>query len=108
MRCASKDDVPEEDWREALRREAVIRPLAGRPRLTIAAVDGAAAELGLKRARVYRLIAGDHRLPLGAAGERPGMELIVLGERRVAREPRPPRGAAPAPPRPAGASGARR
>jgi putative transposase len=57
VRCASKDDVPEEDWREALRREAVIRPLAGRPRLTIAAVDGAAAELGLKRARVYRLIA---------------------------------------------------
>ena len=50
VRSASKDDVPEEDWREALRREAVIRPLAGRPRLTIAAIDGAAAELGLKRA----------------------------------------------------------
>ena len=57
VRCAGKDDVPEEDWREALRREAVIRPLAGRPRLSIAAVDCAAAELGLKRARVYRLIA---------------------------------------------------
>jgi len=64
VRCASKDDVPEEDWREALRREAVIRPLAGRPRLTIAAVDGAAAELGRKRARVYRLIAAYRaRLP---------------------------------------------
>ena len=57
VRCVSKDDVPAEDWREALRREAVIRPLAGRPRPTSAAVDGAAAELGLKRARVYRLIA---------------------------------------------------
>jgi putative transposase len=57
VRCTSKDDVHEEAWREALRREAVIRLLAGRPRLTIAAVDSAATELGLKRARVYRLIA---------------------------------------------------
>jgi putative transposase len=56
-RRASKDDVPEEARREALRREAVIRPLAGRPRLTVAAVDAPAEELGLKRARIYRLIA---------------------------------------------------
>jgi putative transposase len=64
---ASKDDVPEEAWREALRREAVIRPLAGRPRLTLAAVNAAAAELGLKRARIYRLIAAYRALAVTSA-----------------------------------------
>lgn len=56
MRCTSKDGVPEEAWREALRREAVIGPLARRPRLTIAAVESAATELGLRRARVEAVI----------------------------------------------------
>jgi putative transposase len=53
----NKHDVCEAAWQEALRREAVIRPLAGRSRLTLAAVDAAAEDLGLKRARIYRLIA---------------------------------------------------
>ena len=45
----NKHDVCEAAWQEALRREAVI--------LTLAAVDAAAEDLGLKRARIYRLIA---------------------------------------------------
>jgi hypothetical protein len=48
---------PKKPREKQLRREAVIRPLAGRPRLTVAAVNAAAEELGLKRARIYRLIA---------------------------------------------------
>ena len=44
------------DWSGALEREAVIRPLADQLRLTEATVQGAAAQLGLDRVTIYRLV----------------------------------------------------
>jgi len=44
------------DWGAALEREAVIRPLADQPRLTEAMVQSAAAQLGLDRVTIYRLV----------------------------------------------------
>ena len=54
------DDVAEDEpvWKEACRREEAIRELLWRypERLTVAAVEGVAWELGLSRATAYRLI----------------------------------------------------
>ena len=54
------DDVAEDDpaWKEACRREEAIRELLRRhpERLTVAAVEDVARELGLSRATAYRLI----------------------------------------------------
>jgi len=44
------------DWSAALEREAVIRPLADQPRLSEVMIQNAAAELGLDRVTIYRLI----------------------------------------------------
>jgi putative transposase len=44
------------DWGAALEREAVIRPLADHPRLTEAMVQSAAAQLGLDRVTICRLV----------------------------------------------------
>src|SRR3982750_1112622 len=46
----------ESDWSAAMAREAVIRPLAEHSRLTRAAVDEAALQLGLSRTSIYRMV----------------------------------------------------
>jgi len=43
-------------WAEAVRREAVIRPLAAAPRLGKAMMETAARRLGLSTPRVYGLL----------------------------------------------------
>ena len=48
--------APKVDWGAALEREAVIRPLADQPRLSEVMIQNAAAELGLDRVTIYRLI----------------------------------------------------
>lgn len=48
-------DVPDEDWAEAVRREAVVRPLAA-TKTSRVAVTAAARDLGLSTAQLYRLI----------------------------------------------------
>ena len=48
--------VSDTDWADAVRREAVIRPLATAARLTRAQVEAAARELGLSPPRIYGLL----------------------------------------------------
>jgi putative transposase len=48
--------APEAAWAEAVRREAVVRPLAGASRLGNTAVAAAARKLGLSVPRVYGLL----------------------------------------------------
>ena len=50
-------NATEVQWREACRREAVIRPLAEQEKVSRAAAIAAADELGMSRAMVYRLVA---------------------------------------------------
>ena len=50
-------------WREACRREAVIRPLAEQEKVSRAAAIAAADQLGMSRAMVYRLVASFRRCP---------------------------------------------
>jgi len=57
----------DEAWAEAVRREAVIRPLAAVPRLSKAAVDVAARSLGLSAPRVYGLLRVFRRQPVTAS-----------------------------------------
>ena len=45
------------DWKEACRREAVIRPLVVEGSVSNAQADQAAQELGVSRSLVYRLVA---------------------------------------------------
>jgi len=54
----------DEEWREAERRERVIRPLAERQRLTQAEVADAVTALGLKRSRIYILVARYREKPV--------------------------------------------
>lgn len=56
-------EEPSRQWELAVKRAAVIEPLAARSRLTHATVDEAARELGLCRSLVYRLIARYRREP---------------------------------------------
>src|SRR5688500_11142659 len=49
-------EIPDAAWREAVRRDGVIRPLAQRERVGRAAVASAALHLGLSVAQVYRLL----------------------------------------------------
>jgi putative transposase len=58
--AARLHDIPDDEREEAARRQAVIQPLAARQRNSLAAVKAAGAQLGLKAAQVYRLIA-NHR-----------------------------------------------
>ncbi len=55
-RKSDKLDVGEDAWREAVAREAIIRPLAGAGRLSPTEVKTACRALGLRRARLYALI----------------------------------------------------
>ena len=56
-------DVSDEDWAEAVRREAVVRPLAA-PRTSRVAVTVAAQDLGLSTAQRYRLIQAFRKQPV--------------------------------------------
>lgn len=70
-------EEPSNQWELAVKRAAVIAPLAARSRLTHSTVDNAARELGLCRSLVYRLIARYRR--------EPGVEAL-LPEKRGRRE----------------------
>ena len=61
-------------WAEAVRREAVIRPLAAEPRLGKAAIAEAVQQLGLRAAQVYSLVRTFRAHPVTAslARSRPG------------------------------------
>jgi putative transposase len=54
----------DEEWREAERRERIIRPLAQRLRLTAGELADATRALGLKRTRIYDLVALYRERPL--------------------------------------------
>jgi putative transposase len=56
--------IAEDAWLEAVRREAVVRPLALADRSTGSFVHAAADALGLSRAQIYRLIARFRRYPV--------------------------------------------
>lgn len=49
-------EVGEDEWLEAVAREAIVRPLAGAGRLSPTEVKAACRALGLRRARLYALI----------------------------------------------------
>lgn len=55
------------EWAEAVRREAVIRPLSVAPRLGLRVLGDAARELGLSVPRVYRLLRAFRDNPVTAA-----------------------------------------
>ena len=57
----------DEDWAEAVRREAVIRPLVEAPRLGRPAVLAAASSLGLSMPRIYRLVRNFRNHPVTAS-----------------------------------------
>ncbi len=59
--------VPDEVWAEAVRRAAVVAPLAREGRLTRARMHDAARELGLSVPRAYRLIALYREVPVTAS-----------------------------------------
>jgi putative transposase len=75
-------DIPEADWTEAVRREATVRALAAAGVNNRLVIDAAAADLGLGRAQVYRLIARFRQLPVTASlvvprpGPRQGARLL--------------------------------
>ncbi len=66
--------VSDAAWAEAVRREAVIRPLAAEPRLGKTTIAGAARQLGLGAAQVYSLVRAFRAHPVTAslAPSRPG------------------------------------
>jgi putative transposase len=57
----------DDDWAEAVRREAVIRPLAAMPRLGRSAVLAAAGILGLSEPRTYGLVRTFREQPVAAS-----------------------------------------
>jgi putative transposase len=63
-RQASMHAVAEADWTKAVKREAVIRPLAEAPGVGRAAVQAAAARLGLSVPHIYCLIRSFRRHPV--------------------------------------------
>jgi putative transposase len=75
-------DIPEADWSEAVRREATVRALAAAGVNNRLVIDAAAADLGLGRAQVYRLIARFRQRPVTASlvvakpGPRQGARLL--------------------------------
>ena len=76
---AASDDA----WAEAVRREAVIRPLAAAPRLSKAAVGVAARALGLSASHVYGLLRVFRRQPV-TASPLPTQTGPTKGTRRLA------------------------
>ena len=59
--------VSEAAWTEAVRREAVIRPLCAAPRLGKGAISAAMRDLGLSAPRIYALVRVFRRRPVTAA-----------------------------------------
>jgi putative transposase len=59
--------VSDEAWAEAVRREAVIRPLAAAPRLSKAVIGVTARALGLSAPRVYGLLRAFRQQPVTAS-----------------------------------------
>ena len=57
-------DIPEDDWSEAVRREAAVRPLVAAGSNSRPVLDAAAAVLGISTSQVYRLIAQYRPHPL--------------------------------------------
>lgn len=55
-RKGDKFEVGEDEWLEAVAREAIVRPLAGGGRLSPTEIAVACRALGLRRARLYALI----------------------------------------------------
>ena len=82
------ESATEEDWSLALRREAVIRPLAEQSRLRSAIVTEAAAELDLGRSALYELLQRYRRRPQASSllplrrGRR-GKESLLEDEREA-------------------------
>ena len=78
-RKIDKLDVADDKWREAVAREAIIRPLAGAGPLSPTEVKTACRALGLRRARLYALIERYRSEPVTSA--------------MLSAKPGPPRGA---------------
>ncbi|MGX5850868.1 Mu transposase C-terminal domain-containing protein [Mesorhizobium sp. PL10] len=76
------DDV---DWRRAVAREAIIRPLTSKDRLSPADVGLACRQLGLGRARLYELLGRYRASPVTSSllGHNPGP---AKGRRRLSEE----------------------
>jgi putative transposase len=75
-------DVPEDDWSEAVRREAAVRPLATADIKSRPVLDAAAADLGISTSQLYRLIAQYRQHPVTGSlvitkpGPRKGTRLL--------------------------------
>jgi putative transposase len=82
-RAQSPHAVSDETWAEAVRREAVVHPLAAASRLGKVAVTVAARDLGLSAPRVYGLLRAFRRQPVTASllPTKPGP---MTGTRRLA------------------------
>ncbi|RUX79459.1 transposase, partial [Mesorhizobium sp. M2A.F.Ca.ET.040.01.1.1] len=73
------------DWRRAVAREAVIRPLASKDRLSPADIGLACRQLGVRRARLYELLGRYRVSPVTSSllGHNPGP---AKGRRRLSEE----------------------
>jgi putative transposase len=78
-------DIDDAKWQDAVAREAVIRPLASKPRLSPVDVAAACRILGLRRSRFYTLIEQYRTAPVTSslASEMPGPK---RGSRRLSDE----------------------
>ena len=63
-RVGAMHSFSNEAWAEAVRREAIIRPLVAEGRLTRVKVATAAATLGLRRSRLYELVEAFRQNPV--------------------------------------------
>src|SRR5208283_1255101 len=81
----------DEDWAEAVRRAAIIRPLSGARRCSKAVVQAAARSLGLSIPRTYRLVQNFRSQPL-TASLLPLKRGRVKGSRRLDPNPSSPIG----------------
>jgi putative transposase len=81
-KSSSSHAASEEDWAEAVRREAVIRPLAEAGRRGHVAVQDAARRLGLSIPQVYRLVRDFRGQPV-TASMLPRRRGQVKGRRRL-------------------------
>lgn len=73
-RKVAKLDIDDAAWREAVAREAIIRPLASKGRLSLVEIGAACRALGLRRSRLYTLIERYRAAPVTSslAGDAPG------------------------------------
>ena len=83
--------VDEAAWKEAVARANVLRRLAGQERLSRAVVLEACRELGIRRARLYRLLRVYRTRPVTsslinrATGSRPGARRLIRRRRGADR-----------------------